>query len=130
MHAGAQGVQTTLDGTLTLGLSGLNARSVDCNGRPSDQFACKRAGARPDFQLLRLNAAHQAPLWGLWRLQLRAQAQLSPGALASGEQFGAGGLDSVRGYYEYEQLGDQGLVLGADVYKRQGPVVQVHRSLA
>ncbi len=127
VHAGAQGVQTTLDGTLSLGLSGLNARSVDCNGRPGDQFACKRAGARPDFQLLRLNAAHQAPLWGAWRLQLRAQAQLSPGALASGEQFGAGGLDSVRGYYEYEQVGDQGLVLGAELQRPRlwdlGPAV-------
>jgi hemolysin activation/secretion protein len=114
-HTGSGDTQTTFDSTLSVGPSGLNARQVDCNGRSTDQFACKRAGATPDFQLLRLNATHQMPLWGPWRLQLRAQAQLAPGALTSGEQFGAGGLDSVRGYFEYEQVGDQGLVLGAEL---------------
>lgn len=112
----ASGVQTLLDVQLGLGLAGLNRRAVDCPGRGrTEQFACKRSGALPAWQLLRLNATHRRPLGADWTLQLRAQAQLAGDALSSGEQFGAGGLDSVRGYHEYEQIGDQGVVLGTQI---------------
>lgn len=38
----------------------------------------------------------------------RVTAQVSPDALLSSEQYGVGGLDTVRGYFESESLGDQG----------------------
>ncbi len=108
---GADGVRSSLDTSLVLGLPGLAARTVPCNGRYLDQFECKRAGASPRFQVLRLNASHQQPVFGKWGLTLQAQAQLAADPLVSGEQFGAGGQGTVRGYYEYEQVGDQGLAL-------------------
>jgi len=100
---------------LALGFSGLGARTVDCNGRSLDQFECKRAGASPSFQILRGNLAWQGAVFGKWQASLQAQWQLAPHPLASGEQLGAGGVDSVRGYYEFEQVGDQGLILRSEL---------------
>lgn len=113
-NASADSVRRSLDASLVLGLPGLTARQVDCNGRSLDQFECKRAGASARFQVLRVNASQQGPLFGKWELALQAQAQLSANPLVSGEQMGAGGQASVRGYYEYEQVGDQGLSLRAE----------------
>ncbi|MFN0184155.1 MAG: ShlB/FhaC/HecB family hemolysin secretion/activation protein [Aquabacterium sp.] len=109
------GAFTQWDAGVVLGFSGPGGRSVDCNGRTLDQFACKRSGATPDFQVFKLSASHRRVLTGAWELTLRGQLQLAPHPLVSGEQFGAGGQDSVRGYHEYEQVGDQGLLLRAEL---------------
>lgn len=105
------GVTTSLDASLTLGLRGLDDRMVDCNGVEIDQFACKRFNAKPNFMTWRFDADHRRPVWGDWSLRARAEAQLASGPLVSQEQFGIGGWDSVRGYYEYEQFGDYGALL-------------------
>lgn len=104
------GVVTSLDANLTLGIRGLSARTVDCDGTPTDQFACKRFNAKPNFMVLRLGLDHRRPVWDNWNLRARADAQWASGPLVSQEQFGLGGSDSVRGYYEYEQFGDRGLL--------------------
>jgi hemolysin activation/secretion protein len=101
--------------SLAAGLGGLGGRTVDCNGQTIDQFSCKRAGASSRFQVLRLNLAHRQAVFGRWEASLRAQVQLAADPLVSSEQIGAGGVDSVRGYYEFEQVGDQGLVLRAEL---------------
>lgn len=105
---GNEGQLTTADATLTVGTGGLGGRTVDCNGVTVDQFACKRNGASPNFQVLKLGASHKQQVWGKWTLNLHGELQLASGPLSSQEQFGAGGVDSVRGYYEFEQVGDQG----------------------
>lgn len=112
---GTDGVRSSLEASLVLGLPGLAARTVPCNGRNLDQFECKRAGASPRFQVLRLNASQQRPVFGKWEWTVQAQAQLAADPLVSGEQFGAGGQGSVRGYFEYEQVGDQGLTLRSEL---------------
>ena len=105
------GVTSSFDANLTLGLRGLADRMVDCDGAQADQFACKRHNATPNFMVWRFGADHRRPLWGDWNLHARAEAQLASGPLVSQEQYGVGGSDSVRGYYEYEQFGDQGALL-------------------
>lgn len=107
------GVTTAYDANLTLGLRGLADRQVLCanDGLWKDQFACKRSGATSSFMAWRLGADHRRPLWGDWSLRARAEAQLASGPLVSQEQYGVGGSDSVRGYYEYEQFGDHGALL-------------------
>lgn len=105
------GVTTSFDANLSLGIRGLSDRVVDCDGTPIDQFACKRFNAKPNFMTLRLGLDHRRPLWGNWTLRARADAQWANGPLVSQEQFGLGGSDSVRGYLEYEQFGDRGLLL-------------------
>lgn len=109
---GSEGELSTLDATLTVGTGALGSnRQVDCNGVTTDQFACKRNGASPNFQVLKLGASHKQPVWGKWSVNLHGELQLASGPLSSQEQFGAGGVDSVRGYYEFEQVGDQGAQL-------------------
>ena len=103
---------------LTVGTDGLGSRQVRClpgDLELTDQFACKRVGALASFQALRLGWTRRAPLYKDWRLNLAADMQLASGPLASPEQFGAGGAESVRGYYDYEQVGDQGWTARAEV---------------
>jgi hemolysin activation/secretion protein len=87
---------------------------VDCVG-PEDQFGCKREEGDGSFAAVRLDASHSHPLWwGLdarWRMGLQAANQPLVGA----EQFSIGGVDSVRGYYEAELLGDSGAHVGLEV---------------
>lgn len=86
----------------------LSGRLVDCDGRVVDQFACKRSASSPDFLTWRTGLDWRQPVWGKWRLNASLDVQLASGALASGEQFSLGGVDTVRGYYDYEQSGDWG----------------------
>lgn len=105
-----RGRQSRLSAELNFALRGLARRQVDCLGTARDQFACKRDGARPDFQVLALNLSHAEPL-GDWTLSGRLQGQLSDGPLVSPEQIVFGGADSVRGYLDGEQAGDIGAAL-------------------
>ena len=50
-----------------------------------------------------------------WLLGVRAQFQLSPDALISGEQFGLGGANSVRGVGERPLAGDSGVLLSTEI---------------
>jgi hemolysin activation/secretion protein len=74
--------------------------------------AYNQAGARPgaaaDFRLWRWNLAANLALPGDWRLSAVANGQETNDLLISGEQFGIGGMDSVRGYTEREVLNDRG----------------------
>lgn len=109
------GVTTAFDANLALGIRGLSERSVDCDGIPTEQFACKRFNARPNFMVWRFGLDQHRPLWRDWKLRTRAEAQLANGPLVSQEQYGVGGSDSVRGYLEYEQFGDHGALLGLEL---------------
>jgi hemolysin activation/secretion protein len=100
--------QTSLDLNLTAGLPPLTERRVGCDGFPADQFACKRAGAEAGFATLRLGGARIQSLPANWTLDVKGELQIASGPLVPQEQFGAGGRDSVRGYYEYERFGDSG----------------------
>ncbi|HET8871801.1 MAG TPA: POTRA domain-containing protein [Aquabacterium sp.] len=87
----------------------LAGRKVECEGRGElDQFECKRAGSSPDFMVWKAGLGLQTAIWGKWQINAKVDAQLASGPLASGEQYALGGIDTIRGYYEYEQAGDMG----------------------
>jgi hemolysin activation/secretion protein len=67
-----------------------------------------RTGARGNYALWRWSAGISTTLPQEWRLRLDANGQETRDALISGEQFGIGGMDSVRGYSEREVLNDRG----------------------
>lgn len=83
-------------------------RDIDCKGTVRDQFACKRSGASPSFLVWKLGMDREQYLWGQWQLRVSADVQMASGPLVPGEQYSLGGVDSVRGYYDYEQSGDEG----------------------
>lgn len=95
--------------TLNFHLRGVDDRMTLCNGQLTTEFECKRFNAKPDYFYLRgdIERTQTLPL-GL-ALFARLDGQLASGPLISNEQYSAGGADSVRGYYESEQAGDDGL---------------------
>jgi hemolysin activation/secretion protein len=62
------------------------------------------------WKAVRGGVNYAAPFAGTWLLGLRGQAQYSPDVLISGEQFGLGGLGSVRGTSQERPVsGDSGI---------------------
>lgn len=75
-----------------------------------DQFACNHRGADGGFALLRADLRHTEPLPGGSQVMLRLAGQFAPQPLVSGEQFSAGGAETVRGYLESSASGDLALL--------------------
>jgi hemolysin activation/secretion protein len=86
---------------LNVGLRGLDADEAE--------FRFKRYNATASWAYLRGDASYLRRLpWGM-RASLKLSGQYAGQPLISNEQFSAGGLDSVRGYYESQELGDDGV---------------------
>lgn len=67
-----------------------------------------RKGAESQYQLWRYATSLNAGLPGNWLLRWGLSGQFSRDALVSGEQFGLGGADSVRGFGERAVANDRG----------------------
>jgi hemolysin activation/secretion protein len=67
-----------------------------------------RAGATASFRILRYSAFMRQPVFAEWLVQAQIDGQYSTDALIPGEQFGVGGMDSVRGFDEREVINDRG----------------------
>jgi len=80
-------------------------------------FGAARSGARAGYTALRLAGAWSRALGPSdWLTRVLANGQYSPDALVPGEQFGAGGATSVRGFDERALAADSGLALNLEVY--------------
>ncbi len=82
----------------------------------SRAFALNRVGANPDYHLLRLSMDYRHTLWGQWEYRMFGNGQFTTDALVPGAQFGLGGLQSVRGFYDREYTGDSGIQGSLEVY--------------
>lgn len=67
------------------------------------------------FKILRAGAHYSAGSGQTWQWGMRAHMQFSPHALVSAEQFGLGGLSSIRGAADRVLLGDRGLSTSLEV---------------
>jgi hemolysin activation/secretion protein len=83
--------------------------------RPSDGL-CARAGANPNYTILRLGATYQQALPRDFQARIAFNAQDTRDALVPGEQFGIGGPDSVRGYLVREIASDRGYQAQFELY--------------
>lgn len=79
------------------------------------EFDAKRLGAKTNFIHLQAKVNRQDRFSNDWRINSRAKAQLSDSPLISNEQFSAGGNKTVRGYYESQQLGDDGIIASVEL---------------
>jgi len=68
------------------------------------------------YSLARLGLAHSQALPGDWQLRAVVQGQYSRDALVPGEQFGAGGMNTVRGFDSREIAGDKGVAGSLEAY--------------
>lgn len=85
------------------------------HGRAED-FERARSGAKADYTVLRFAGAYSRTVQQDWLLRLIANGQYSSAALIPGEQFGAGGAASVRGFSEREVSNDSGLLVNVELY--------------
>jgi hemolysin activation/secretion protein len=67
-----------------------------------------RAGANPRYFMTRWSFNHNRALPRDWQFRWGMSGQLTRDTLISGEQFGIGGADSVRGFLEREIVNDNG----------------------
>jgi hemolysin activation/secretion protein len=86
------------------------------NDGDGDAIRRARVGATSYYTLLRLGASWTQPFASTWQWRVAANAQLTPDALVPGEQFGGGGMDSVRGFIEREIANDRGVRSSAEIY--------------
>jgi hemolysin activation/secretion protein len=85
------------------------------NGSQSD-FTLARSGAKADYTMVRLGGSVTRALANDWQLRAIVNGQYTRDALIPGEQFGAGGATSVRGFIEREIANDSGLSLNLEAY--------------
>ncbi|MFC0168959.1 ShlB/FhaC/HecB family hemolysin secretion/activation protein [Pseudoduganella danionis] len=87
-------------------------------GSRGDQaaFEAVRAGARARYTVLRLSASAVQAFSTDWQLRALLNAQYSRDELVPGEQFGAGGASSVRGFQERELANDKGANVNLEAY--------------
>ncbi|MES2054825.1 MAG: ShlB/FhaC/HecB family hemolysin secretion/activation protein [Pseudomonadota bacterium] len=104
-----RGPRSDLDLSLALnfGVRGLTASD--------EEFRLKRFSASASWAYLRADLSYLYRMRGDLRIGVRFGGQFSRQPLISNEQFSAGGLESVRGYYESQALGDSGYFSQLDV---------------
>ncbi|HZX28684.1 MAG TPA: ShlB/FhaC/HecB family hemolysin secretion/activation protein [Telluria sp.] len=92
-------------------------RNIPGGKRGGDaDFTAARAGARPGYTIVRLAGTIAHAYASGWQVRAIANAQLTGDALVPGEQFGAGGSASVRGFNEREVSADSGLNTNVELY--------------
>lgn len=82
----------------------------------ADDFNRVRAGASATYTALRYGATYSLALPLDWQLRLNLSGQYTRDSLVPGEQFGAGGATSVRGFREREIANDSGHLENVEVY--------------
>lgn len=99
----------TLSGIFgTRGLGTPGGTSSDGCKVDVNHFDCKRYKAQPNFFILKGEAETTLDLVADIQFNARLATQWSANPLIANEGFSLGGMNSVRGYYETESLGDYG----------------------
>jgi len=84
-------------------------------GKQAD-FDLARIGAKDNYSILRLGASYTRVLPSDWQMRALLNGQVTGDALIPGEQFGAGGAASVRGFDERELSNDVGAGGNLELY--------------
>jgi len=79
-------------------------------------FAAVRAGAKASYSMLRFSAAIANVIAADWQTRVLLNGQATGDALVPGEQFGAGGSTTVRGFGERDLATDSGFVTNVELY--------------
>jgi hemolysin activation/secretion protein len=102
-----KGYETDLNASVNLAVRGM--------GSSEEQFEQNRHGAEGDFMYFRGDLSHTRDLPEGFQLFVKGQGQASDEPLVNSEQFSGGGLGTVRGYLESEELGDNGIFGSAEM---------------
>jgi hemolysin activation/secretion protein len=103
------------DGEINLALTVLQNIAGGTRGGTRD-FTAVRAGAKASYTMLRFSAAISNVIAGDWQTRVLLNGQATGDALVPGEQFGAGGSTTVRGFGERDLATDAGFVSNVELY--------------
>lgn len=109
------GTWSTKAGESSINVSALLNVPGGSNGT-SEDIALARKNAAAAYKIVRVGASTIRNLSSDWKLRLAFNGQYTPDALVPGEQFGAGGASSVRGFAEREVSNDTGYAANAEIY--------------
>lgn len=107
------GVTTTLNSAVHFSMRGV--------GNSEQEFVNRRAASRSDFIYWTSDLRQLRELPWDMRLSTRAVGQITDTPLISNEQLSVGGPQSVRGYHQTQQLGDDGVNLSVEL---QSPMLK------
>jgi hemolysin activation/secretion protein len=102
-----KGYETDLNASVNLALRG--------TGSDESDFDLNRHGASGDFLYFRGDLSHTRDLPEGFQIFVKAQGQASDQPLVNSEQFSGGGLGTVRGYLESEELGDNAIFASTEL---------------
>ena len=97
----------SLSVALTFGVRGI--------ANENDEFQAKRSRGEPNFSVLKAEYERNYPFAQDWLFKFSSKAQLTDTPLVSNEQISAGGITSVKAYYESQISGDSGISGGLSV---------------
>ena len=95
---------------------GLAANIPGANDGEAADFEAARPGANASYSILRYGMNYVRQFQNEWQMRLGLNGQYTGDSLVSGEQFGLGGPDSVRGYPLRDVAGDRGYSGQAELY--------------
>lgn len=96
--------------------AGLAANIPGGNDGTAEDFQRSRAAATSNYTILRYGFSYLRQFSGGWQARALFNGQYTSNALVSGEQFGLGGADSVRGYMLREVVNDRGYTAQLELY--------------
>jgi hemolysin activation/secretion protein len=103
------------DGQTDFSLAVLQNLAGGTRGGTAD-FAAVRAGAKASYTMLRFSFSSANVVTHDWQTRVLVNGQLTGDALVPGEQFGAGGSTTVRGFGERDLATDSGVVANVELY--------------
>lgn len=115
LSLGYFGNWSMLNGDANFGVTLLHNFAGGSNGRQQD-FDTARVNAKTDYTTLRFSVNTTQALPKNWLARVIANGQYTKNALIAGEQYGAGGASSVRGFQEREVSNDSGVTANFEIY--------------
>jgi hemolysin activation/secretion protein len=116
---GYVGSYAMADGQFDFSIAALQNLGGGKRGGGSD-FAAVRSDAKAGYTMLRFSASFAAPFANViapdWQTRVLLNGQVTGDALVPGEQFGAGGSTTVRGFGERDLATDSGIVANVELY--------------
>lgn len=100
--------------TSTTATTNGTSSSTDINGQDSLQYLTGSSQSHGYWVVLRPGFSQQFVIHTNWIATVHAAGQWASEPLIRNEQFGIGGINSVRGYYEGEGFGDTGWQVSAE----------------
>ena len=86
------------------------------NDGGQEHFEASRPGANANYTIIRAGMNYVRQFRNEWQVRVGLNGQVTSDSLISGEQYGLGGPDSVRGYPLRDVAGDNGYSGQAEIY--------------